>query len=124
MNRKPLLLLTISLSVFLLLTGCDSISSDFSGAKNKDSIQASGVIEAEQVSIAAELSGRIKEVFVKEGESVTAGDPVFTLETDLLSSQKAQVQAQFDSAHAQMEGADASVRAAKAGLRSAEITLL
>jgi multidrug resistance efflux pump len=123
MKRKHLLLISILLSVIFLMTGCDTISPDFSGNNGNDSIQASGVIEAEQVSIASELSGRIDEVFVQEGENVNAGDPVFTLETDLLSSQKVQVQAQFDSAVAQMEGADASVTAANAAFHAAEINL-
>ena len=70
MKRKHLLLISILLSIIFLMTGCDSISTDFSGNSSKDSIQASGVIEADQVSIASELSGRIKEVFVQEGENV------------------------------------------------------
>jgi len=123
MKRKHLLLISILLSIIFLMTGCDSISSDFSGNSDKDSIQASGVIEADQVSIASELSGRIKEVFFQEGEHVKTGDPVFSLETDLLSSQKVQVQAQYDSAIAQMEGTEATVRAANAALRAAEINL-
>ncbi len=123
MKRKYLLFISILLSIIFLMTGCDSISSEFSGNSDKDSIQASGVIEADQVSIASELSGRIKEVFVQEGENVKTGDPVFTLETDLFSSQKVQVQAQYDSAVAQMEGAEATVRAANEALRAAEINL-
>ncbi len=123
MKRKHLLFISILLSIIFLMTGCDSISSEFSGNSDKDSIQASGVIEAEQVSIASELSGRIKDVFVQEGENVTTGDPVFILETDLFSSQKVQIQAQYDSAIAQMEGAEATVTAANAALRAAEINL-
>jgi len=123
MRKKHLLFISILLSIIFLMAGCDSISSEFSGNSDKDSIQASGVIEAEQVSIASELSGRIKDVFVQEGENVKSGDPVFTLETDLYSSQKVQVQAQYDSVVAQMEGAEATVTAANAALRAAEINL-
>jgi len=50
-------------------------------------IQASGVIEATEVAIASELSGRVVEVSVAEGDTVHAGDILFTLDDTLLQAQ-------------------------------------
>jgi len=114
MKNKKIALVLLTLTV-LILAGCDSISSD-TGA-----ITASGVIEADQITIASELNGRVKEVLVEEGTKVTAGDLVLVLEDDLLFTQKSQVQAQLESAIAQLDGARAAEDAAQAYLRSAEL---
>ncbi len=114
MKNKKIALVLLSLTV-LILAGCDSISSDTGG------ITASGVIEADQITIASELNGRVKEVLVEEGTKVTAGDLVLVLEDDLLFTQKSQVQAQLESAIAQLDGAKAAEDAAQAYLRSAEL---
>jgi len=114
MKNKKIALVFLTLTVFIL-AGCDSISSDTGG------ITASGVIEADQITIASELNGRVKEVLVEEGTKVTAGDLVLVLEDDLLFTQKSQVQAQLESAVAQLDGAKAAEDAAQAYLRSAEL---
>ena len=114
MKNKKIALVLLTLTV-LILAGCDSISSDTGG------ITASGVIEADQITIASELNGRVKEVLVEEGTKVTAGDLVLVLEDDLLFTQKSQVQAQLESAIAQLDGAKAAEDAAQAYLRSAEL---
>ncbi len=115
---NALVLLTL---IVLILAGCDSISSDIGGNKKPDGITASGVIEADQITIASELNGRVKEVLVEEGTKVTANDLVLILEDDLLFTQKSQVQAQLESAIAQLDGAKAAEDAAQAYLRSAEL---
>jgi len=123
MKKNNFLLILFTLLFISILSGCDSISSDISGNKNENTIQASGVIEAEQVAISSEMSGRIKEVYAQEGYPVSAGDPVFKLETDMLAMQKAQLEAQLEATTAQKEGAKAAVAAAEAGLHAAEINL-
>lgn len=115
-----LVLLTI---LVLIVAGCDSISSNIGGGKDSDRIMASGVIEADQIAIASELSGRVTEVFVEAGAEVTAGDLVLVLEDSMLLTQKTQVQAQLESAVAQFEGAKAAEDAAQSFLRSAELGL-
>ncbi len=54
------------------------------------SISASGVIEADEISIAAEISGRVAEVMVDKGDSVAAGDPLFRFEDQTLQLQRQQ----------------------------------
>ena len=120
MKNKNIALVLLTL-LALILAGCDSISTDFGGGKDSDGIMASGVIEADQIAIASELNGRVKEVLVEEGTKVTAGDLVLVLEDDLLFTQKTQAQAQLESAIAQVDGAKAAENAARAYLRSAEL---
>jgi multidrug resistance efflux pump len=76
-----MILLTVLL-ILILSTGCDTLQS---GAE--DSIQASGVVEANEVAIAPEIGGRITEVWAKEGDQLTQGDPLFRIEDELLASQ-------------------------------------
>jgi len=118
-NKKFTLVLLILL--VLIIAGCDSISSDIGGSNKSDGITASGVIEADQITIASELNGRVKEVLVENGTKITAGDLVLVLEDDLLLTQESQVQAQLESALAQLEGAKAAENAAHAYLLSSEL---
>jgi HlyD family secretion protein len=79
---------------------------------NDSAIQASGQIEAKEITVASELSGRVLTVFAAEGDSVHAGDPLLRLDDSLLLSEKQAAKAALDSAHA-------SVRVAQATLDSA-----
>lgn len=123
MKNKISVLVLLSFLI-LILTGCDTILSDIGGSNKADGIMASGVIEAAQITIASELNGRVKEVLVKEGAKVTAGELIMVLEDDLLYTQQTQVQAQLQSAVAQLDGAKAAEDAAHAYLRSAELDLV
>ncbi|RLE05161.1 MAG: hypothetical protein DRJ13_02500, partial [Bacteroidetes bacterium] len=122
MNNKNITLILLTF-LALIVAGCDSVSSNIGGGKDSDRIMASGVIEADQIAIASELSGRVAEVLVETGTDVTAGDLVLVLEDSMLLTQKTQVQAQLESAVAQFEGAKAAEDAAQAFLRSAELGL-
>ena len=51
-------------------------------------LTASGTVEAVQVGVASEVSGRVLEVLVAEGERVQAGDPVLRLDSRLLEAQR------------------------------------
>jgi len=122
MKNNKITLVLLSLMI-MAITGCDSISSDIGGKKDSEGIMASGVIEADQIAIASEQSGRVKEVLVQDGEKVSAGDLILVLEDDLLLTQKTQAQAQLDSAIAQLSGAKAAEESAQAYFRAAEISL-
>jgi len=77
-------------------------------------IQASGQIEAQEIAVASELSGRVIDVSIKEGDSVKAGDPLLHLDGSLLQSEKQSAQAALDSANA-------SVKTAQVGLDAAQL---
>jgi membrane fusion protein YbhG len=53
-------------------------------------ISASGVIEADEVSISPEISGRVVEVMVDKGDAVAAGDPLFRFDNQTLQLQRQQ----------------------------------
>lgn len=72
---------------------------------------ASGFIEAEEVSMAAELQGRITRIAAKEGDYVQAGQVLVELDTDLLDTEVQQAQAKIATAKAQLAKIKAGVRA-------------
>src|SRR5512138_614948 len=68
---------------------------------NKDDVKlrASGTIEAVEVNVSPETSGKVKETLVDEGKTVNAGDPILRLDESLLSAQREVAQRGVDSAH-------------------------
>jgi len=91
-------------------------------------LEATGVIEARQVSLAPEMGGQVVEVLAEEGQRVTAGQPVVRLDDSQLIAQRAQAEAGLRLAQARLdelkagarpqeiEAAQAAVEAAKAQL--------
>lgn len=63
-------------------------------------LTASGTVEAAEVLIAPELSGKVSEVFVNEGDLVIAGDVLFRLDDTLLQAQRKVAAAGLDTAQA------------------------
>ncbi|MEO7913705.1 MAG: biotin/lipoyl-binding protein, partial [Roseiflexaceae bacterium] len=94
------------------------------------SIAGSGSIAAAQsLDLPFQASGNVTEVLVKEGDTVTAGQPLAQLDTRDLALQVASAQAAFDSANAKLtqtkdgnvQPADISVQ--KAAIASAQAQL-
>ncbi len=79
-------------------------------------LAASGIIEADQVSVTTETGGRIADVLSSEGQTVREGDVVISLDDALL-------QAQILQAQAAVEAAEASLAQIVAGAPEAEISL-
>ena len=78
------------------------------------SLSTSGVIQAEQVTIAREFGGLIADIPIAEAEEVRAGQVVVHLDTTMLD-------AQIEVAQAMVEMAEAGLAQAKAGVRPGEI---
>jgi HlyD family secretion protein len=74
--------------------------------KSNGALTASGTIEAVEVTISPELSGKVTEVLVDEGDSVKAGDELFRLDDSLLQAQRAVAAAGLDLARATASTAD------------------
>lgn len=74
----------------------------FRVVSNKDDgkLRASGTIEAVEVNVSPETSGKVKEVLIDEGQTVSSGDALLNLDEGLLTAQKAVASAQVDSAKA------------------------
>src|SRR5512138_3225317 len=68
-------------------------------------LAASGTIESVVVNVSPEMAGKVKEVFVAEGQSVKAGDPVLSLDDSLLVAQRAVAASAVDSANAAITSA-------------------
>jgi HlyD family secretion protein len=69
------------------------------GVKRDDGLASgNGRIEATEIDVAAKIPGRIKEVLVREGDFVTAGQVVALMDTDTLEAQLHEAQAQLERA--------------------------
>jgi len=85
---------------------------------------SSGQVEARQYTVASAISGRVTEVKVAEGDTVTAGQPLVTLDTSALDLQVKQAQqgvlaAQAAVTNAKDSGTKADVAAAEARVEQA-----
>lgn len=91
-------------------------------------LSASGTIEVQEVIIAPEQGGRVAEVLVNIGESISAGQPLVRLDTTLLAGQLAQAQAQLTAAQANYDmlaagPTEAQLSAAEAAVARAQAQL-
>ena len=68
-------------------------------------IEASGTIEAVEVSVAPEIGGRVLEVLVEAGDEVAEGDVLVRLDPTLLEAQGRQATAALDLARAAVAAA-------------------
>ena len=101
---KKILVLTLVLT--LLLVGC--ATTDESG-----SLAASGVIEADELLITPELGGAITVIDADEGDLVSAGDLLFSLDDSLLAAEMDSIKAALDAANAQVDLAKEAVTTAQ-----------
>jgi multidrug resistance efflux pump len=96
-------------------------------------LRASGTIEAVEVNVSPETSGKVQEALVEEGQAVKTGDPILRLDESLLTAQRAVAQSGVDSAHNALltaQGAynmaqaqyDAAVSSARAQQGAARLT--
>ncbi len=86
-------------------------------------LTASGFIEANQVTIAAEAGGRIISLNVDQGDSVSAGQIVAEISTDFLDAQSEQINAQIALAKAQLAQISAGVPTEQIAIASAALSL-
>jgi multidrug resistance efflux pump len=95
MKRKlvlPIALVLIAAAVFWA----------FKLRKRDDDLVLSGSIEARDVQVGSLVGGRVTAVHVDEGASVTAGQPLVTLEPDLLDAQVREQEARVEQARARL----------------------
>jgi multidrug efflux pump subunit AcrA (membrane-fusion protein) len=81
--------------------------------KSDGKLRASGTIEAVEVNVSVETSGKVKEVLVDEGQSVKMGDALLNLDPSLMTAQRAVAAAQVDSAKAGVTSAETAMNTAK-----------
>jgi HlyD family secretion protein len=95
--NKRYIIIALCFSLVLLLNACDAIMAD--GGEG-DNIQASGVVEATEIIVSAEIGGRVETVSVAAGDRVEAGDPLFQIEDKLLTAQLHQAESALGIAEA------------------------
>jgi HlyD family secretion protein len=86
-------------------------------------LDASGTVEAVEVSISPELSGRVVDVLVDQGQAVTEGEALLRLDDTLLKSQRLRAEAGVHAAQENLATAQVGLTAAEAGVRVAETAL-
>lgn len=79
-----------------------------------------GRIEAREISISTKLAGRLKDISVREGDFVKAGQVLAVMDTDMLAAQKRQAEAQLRRARISVETAGSLVNQRQAEKESAE----
>ncbi|MCQ3936652.1 MAG: hypothetical protein DPW18_06350 [Chloroflexi bacterium] len=92
-----IVLLLVALSIYFIVT-------QTAGA-DETALTASGAIEAVQVNVAPEIAGKVTEVLVEEGQSVSINTPLLRLDASLLAAQRAVASAAVDSATAALAAA-------------------
>jgi HlyD family secretion protein len=83
-------------------------------------LSGSGTVETTEVIISPEVSGKVVDVLVKEGEAVKTGDILFKLDDTLLNAQLNQAQTNLASARAGLDAANTAFTAAQAGVTTAQ----
>lgn len=88
----------------------------------------SGNIEATEVDLSFRISGQIKTITIQEGDRVTVGQVIATLDTDTLVAQKGASEAEFATARAVLDELEEGTRkeqieAARAAFKAAESRL-
>ncbi len=106
---KHLLGITLIVAALLMLSGCDVLS-----PSDTSTLKASGVVEIMEVSISAEIGGKVSDVFVEDGSVVTVGDPLFSIDDEELQLQQAQV---IVSGKAAVVGAELALLQARQALK-------
>lgn len=105
MKQNLLKVVSLAAILILLLSACTTAETG--------KFTASGSFSAIDTSIASELSGKVSEVNVVEGESVTVGQTLFSIDAEVS-------QAQYDQAAAAVSAAEAAVEASRSQAASAE----
>ncbi|MBT3321594.1 MAG: HlyD family efflux transporter periplasmic adaptor subunit [Anaerolineae bacterium] len=98
--------LFIILILTLALSAC--VADEGSGA-----LEASGVVEANELNLSPELGGRIVELNAAQGESVSAGTVLIRLDNSLLLAERANIEAAFDAVNANINAAEVAVASAE-----------
>jgi multidrug resistance efflux pump len=119
MMIKRVSFISVLCLVLIGLVSCDAVS----GTQDEGLIEASGVVEAVEVAVAPEVSGKVVDLFVAEGDEVALGDEIMLIESEILQAQYDQVSAGYVATQATFETAEAALASAEAGLDVATLNL-
>ncbi|HSB66847.1 MAG TPA: efflux RND transporter periplasmic adaptor subunit [Anaerolineales bacterium] len=91
-----------------------------SNAPLNSALTGSGTVETTEVILSPEVSGRIVEIAVSEGDAVKTGVTLFRLDDALLNAQRNQAQANLSAAQAGLDAANTGLAAAQAAVTTAQ----
>jgi len=120
-NKRFLIPLVVILIILLVIVGWVFTRKKIAGENGL--LKASGTIEAIEVIVGPEISGRVAEVYVDKGNFVKANDPLLRLDEEILQSQLKRALTIQDTAQASLSAAEAGYAMAEATLRAGETNL-
>jgi multidrug resistance efflux pump len=123
MHDKRRILIPVILIVLLLVAGGWYLVTQNQSDETEQGLSGSGTVEAVEVTISPEVSGRAVEVLAQEGQPVEAGQVLFRLDGSLLEAQRAQAETGLAAAQAGVDVASTALDSAQAALESAQIQL-
>ncbi len=87
----------IRISGVLVLTVLGVVAWQKFGGSDKDKglVSGNGRIEAVEIDVAAKIAGRVREILVREGDFVTAGQVVAVMDTEVLEAQFREAEAYY-----------------------------
>ncbi|EHI98393.1 secretion protein HlyD family protein [Clostridium sp. DL-VIII] len=123
MKIRNITILVVLLFVTNAFTGCVSLftlTGDKLVKQTSNDLIVQSNVDMTDVNVNTLIPGKVKEVKVKEGDSVKKGDVLLVIDSDTLAAQQAQVQAQIETAKSQLSAAQAARDAASAKLEEAQ----
>jgi HlyD family secretion protein len=82
-------------------------------------VKGNGRIEATEIDVATKVPGRVKDIAAQEGEFVTAGQVLATMDTRSMQAQRDEAVARIEQSHAALAGARAQVALRDSDLEAA-----
>ncbi len=113
MNNKLRRILPVVIILILIGAAVAWYAFGRSGTPSNGAISASGTVEAVEVIISPEISGRVAEVLASQGETVAAGQALFKLDGALLQAQRDLAQAGQATAQAGLDTARSALDTAR-----------
>ena len=83
-------------------------------------VSGNGRIEAVEIDVASRTAGRVKDIRVREGEFVTAGQVVALMDIDVLDAERRQAEAQLQQAISAVATADSQIAQRKSDRAAAQ----
>lgn len=108
MTSKQITLIVILTLSMLAGSGCQGLG----GKSDQGRLTATGTLAADEIRIASEIGGLVKSIYVQEGDDVSLGESLFSVDDAVFQAEK-------DRAAAGAEAAEAGVQTAERQVKSA-----
>lgn len=123
MKAKNIVVISFLLIAASSITGCASVTTltgDKLVKQENNNLVVQSNIQMTDTNINSQIPGKVREVKIKEGDSVQKGQVLIVMDSDSIAAQKSQVEAQIQTVTAQISAAKAGRDAANAKLEQAQ----